>query len=393
MKELNVWTADRLSGLLSQEGNCIFNYAHDTPDTHAVSLTMPVRLQSYVHRRLHPVFQMNLPEGALLASIKNAIAKIAGTDDLTLLHIVGSSLIGRNRFAAVGETSPSPDHKVESLSEILKYPDTQELFRDLLEKYALKSGVSGIQPKVLLDASERATIYASSYIVKYSGEDYPLLSANEYFCMSAAKIAGLSVPEFHLSEDGKLFIMKRFDREEAGNSLGFEDFCSLQGLNTEEKYNGSYERMAKTIRDNVSSEFQLSAREQFFKTIVLSTILRNGDAHLKNFGVLYRDPASAKWLAPVYDVVTTVAYLRKDVPALTIGGTKKWWGRRTLSKFGVAVCGISTSRLERAIEQVSDAVTTVRKKIARYSGKIPEFREVGQRMIQAWDQGLLLNEE
>ena len=39
-----------------------------------VSLTMPVRLESWVSRDLHPVFQMNLPEGALLETIRRSLA-------------------------------------------------------------------------------------------------------------------------------------------------------------------------------------------------------------------------------------------------------------------------------------------------------------------------------
>jgi serine/threonine-protein kinase HipA len=39
-----------------------FSYRHDAPE--ALSLTMPLRHESYSHAQLHPIFQMNLPEGA-----------------------------------------------------------------------------------------------------------------------------------------------------------------------------------------------------------------------------------------------------------------------------------------------------------------------------------------
>lgn len=38
---------------------------------------------------------------------------------------------------------------------MLTYPDTGELFTELAAKYALRSGISGVQPKILLDASDR----------------------------------------------------------------------------------------------------------------------------------------------------------------------------------------------------------------------------------------------
>jgi serine/threonine-protein kinase HipA len=56
----------------------------------------------------------------------------------------------------------------------------------------------------------------------------------------------------------------------------------------------------------------MTAREQYFATLALSVMVRNGDAHLKNFGILYNQPRSAVSLAPVYDVVTTTAYITNE---------------------------------------------------------------------------------
>ena len=386
---LAVWTAGNKSGILEQDEEYVFNYLADTSDRHSVSLTMPVRLKSWTHKALHPVFQMNLPEGALLTAIKNALAKIARVDELTLLCVVGANQIGRNRFALREEKSPVFKTSPESLEDILCYPDTGELFNELMQKYAMSSGVSGIQPKVMLDAKDRATVHSSSYIVKSWGEDYPSLAANEYFCMKAAQRAGLPVSEFYLSENGRLFVMKRFDITDTGEYVGFEDMCALQGLGTEDKYTGSYERMVKTINDYVSPKYRQIAREQFFAVLTLSVMLRNGDAHLKNFGVLYADPTGGETkLAPVYDIVTTTAYIGKDVPALTIGGTKKWWDRKMLEKFGVAHCGLSVSRIAGIISKSGAAVLNIKPELKRYMKDHPEFSSVGGSMLKAWDAGV-----
>ncbi len=388
---LAVWTAGRRSGILEQGEEYVFNYLGDTLDRDAVSLTMPVRLQSWIHKTLHPVFQMNLPEGALLAAIKNALAKIARVDDLTLLRVVGTNQIGRNRFALPEEQSPSFKSSPESLEDILHYPDTGELFNELMHKYAMHSGVSGIQPKVMLDAKDRATVHSASYIVKSWGADYPCLAANEYFCMKVVQRAGLPAPEFYISDDGGLFVMKRFDMTGMGEYVGFEDMCALQGLDTEDKYSGSYERVVKTINDYVSPRYRQIAREQFFSTLALSVILRNGDAHLKNFGVLYADPTEGKTkLAPVYDIVTTTAYISKDVPALTLGGSKKWWDRKMLEKFGLAHCGLSSSRVAGIISKSCNAVSDVKPELQRYVKDNPEFSSIGGNMLKAWEDGLML---
>jgi hypothetical protein len=66
--------------------------------------------------------------------------------------------------------------------------------------------------------------------------------------------------------------------------------------------------------------------EKLFMLIALNCALRNGDAHLKNFGIVYDDVQGEARLAPVYDLVTTSVYLPKDSLALTLNGSTN--GRR-----------------------------------------------------------------
>lgn len=387
---LAVWNAGRRAGLLAREArrNHVFAYDPNADPGAQVSLTMPVRLESWVSSELHPIFQMNLPEGALLEAIRRAIAKLIGDDDISLLRVTGGNQVGRNRFALPGDSAPHISETPESLDELLSYPDTAELFHELVNKYALRSGISGVQPKVLLDASERGTLTSSGYIVKSWGADYPCLAANEYFCMMAAKRAGLPTPEFFLSDNGGLFIMRRFDITPDGNSMGFEDMCSLQALGTAQKYAGTYERVARSISDFVSGKLLMPAREQFFASLVLSVMLRNGDAHLKNFGVLYDTPMGNVGLAPVYDVVTTAAYIRNDVPALSLAGTKKWWPRKLLERFAVSHLSLTAGAIAAAFIRTAEAVTETRELIPGYIAGHPEFRETGERMMAAWDEGV-----
>ncbi|HMN11868.1 type II toxin-antitoxin system HipA family toxin [Geobacter anodireducens] len=392
MSSLAVWAAESRAGLLDRSADrrqYVFAYdpAAESPATQ-VSLTMPVRLESWVSRDLHPIFQMNLPEGALLEAIRRAISKLAGEDDLTILRVTGGNQIGRNRFSLPGASLPGIAETRESLDALLSYPDTEELFHELVSKYALRSGISGVQPKIMLEASERGTATVGRYIVKSWGTEYPHLGANEFFCMTAAQRAGLTVPEFHLSANGGLFVMKRFDLSADGSPRSFEDMCVLQALGTAQKYGSSYERVARSIRDFVSGEFLQAAREQFFASLVLSCMVRNGDAHLKNFGILYDRPGAAVHLAPVYDVVTTVAYLSRDVPALSLAGTKKWWPRKVLEKFAVAYLSLPVGKIEHIIDQAAGAVTDTRGELSAYMKDHPAFRPVGERMLTAWDEGV-----
>jgi len=388
---LAVWGAENRAGLLEHapdQRQYVFAYDPSVASSLAqVSLTMPLRLESWSSQDLHPIFQMNLPEGALLDAIRRAISKLVGEDDLSILRVTGGNQIGRNRFSLAADPCPGVSETSESLDELLSYPDTEELFHELISRYALRSGVSGVQPKVMIEASERGTATVGGYIVKSWGSEYPQLAANEFFCMTVARRAGIPVPEFHLSDNGGLFIMKRFDISEDGGAIGFEDMCAIQGVGTNQKYSSTYERVARSIKDFVSGEYLQASREQFFSSLVLSVMLRNGDAHLKNFGVLYDQPGSPVRLAPLYDVVTTTAYIKNDVPALSLAGSKKWWSRKTVEQFAITHLALPARKTNQIIEQVAEAVVETREMLLSYMIEHPEYREIGERQLAAWDEG------
>ena len=76
---LHVKVSNEKAGtILFENGEYIFDY--DTNNHMAfVSLSMPVRAKSYVSRKLHPLFEMHLPEGYLLSLIKKHFSKITKT--------------------------------------------------------------------------------------------------------------------------------------------------------------------------------------------------------------------------------------------------------------------------------------------------------------------------
>jgi serine/threonine-protein kinase HipA len=131
---------------------------------------------------------------------------------------------------------------------------------------------------------------------------------------------------------------------------------SLQGKVNDEKYEGSYENVALAIEKNASPELAYASLKEFFESIVLSVIVRNGDAHLKNFGLLYTDPTSDDCrLSPLFDVVCTTMYLPRDQMALKLAKSKSWPDRKTLIQFGRQHC-----RVEHAgtiLDRIADAAS------------------------------------
>lgn len=364
----------------------VFLYKAGTAATEAVSVTMPVQEGLYSHPSLHPIFAQNLPEGYLGDILRKTVAKLFGTGDLALLTTLGRYQVGR--VAVMNPTlftQETASVQGESLNTLLTSSNTG-LFEELIEKYALHSGISGVQPKVIVPAltSERASLKTEGFIVKSWGNDYPELAANEYFCMGLAKAVGLPVPDFDLSRDGRLFVIKRFDRNSNGRWLGFEDGCVLQGRAPDEKYSGSYEQLAKTLSTFISPEHRVKGMRNLFLSLLVSWAVRNGDAHLKNFGILYDQPFGSRRLAPTYDIVSTVPYLSRDVPALTLAGRKVWWSLKYLMTFGRVSCGLTLVDIRAMLHSTRKGLLMQRQLIQHYQQAHPNFAEVGTAMAQTF---------
>jgi serine/threonine-protein kinase HipA len=163
-----------------------------------------------------------------------------------------------------------------------------------------------------------------------------------------ARKYGLDVPPYRLAEDGMALVIDRFDLRMDGTYRGFEDFCVLNGRRTDDKYRGTYETsVMKRFGQFANSTHVGEDMEKLFALIVLNSALRNGDAHLKNFGIVYDDVQGEARLAPVYGLVTTSVYLPKDSMALTLNGTTKWASAKELQRLAETRMGGTPARVRR----------------------------------------------
>jgi serine/threonine-protein kinase HipA len=210
--------------------------------------------------------------------------------------------------------------------------------------------------------------------------------------MRAAQLANINTPQFELSQNGKFLIVTRFDlKNDGAGYYGFEDFCVLNGFASEQKYDASYESICKRIKAFVSPEHIPAALQQFFKTLVLSCMVRNGDAHLKNFGVLYDHYEATVSLAPCYDIVCTTAYHPADTLALLLGGSKRWPQQKTLIKFAGMHCNIPEAHGKILMNEVAKGLVQAATEMTEFMRHNEYFREVGQVMLAEWDNGLSLS--
>lgn len=399
MDFLRVWVNDKPVGRLSRhQRGASFVYDEDVDPGDAVALSMPVRSASYDDpRRMLPAFDTNLPEGALLDRIRKALSKARDEriGPFDILEIVGGNQIGRVRVLPDGE-EPERRDKVRDIDDILEQKATDAMIAEITERYALRSGVSGAMPKVLLDDvtqknddHQRATIQTRDFILKFDDTDYPGLSLNEYHCLQAAHAAGNEVVEARLSKDGRMLAITRFDEREDGSRLGFEDFCAMNGEVAEHKYIGSIEKtLFRTCEDFAGKGVQGRINlEQLYRQVLTSVGLRNGDAHLKNFALVFDDAANGSArLSPAYDIVTTTAYLKKDMMALNLNGTKRWPDAKALERLG-ARAGLKPKMARQVMIEVANGIAEHMPVMAE-DLRARGHDDLAEKMVEQWTEGL-----
>lgn len=401
IRALSVSIGDaELAGQLLKTSTYEFRYLSPDPEQPTVALLMsPLERLTWQDGDLFAPMDQNLPEGDLFMKIRALFPKQPMTP-MHLLALVGRNGIGRLGYSLSELPVPAAPRTL-SKEELLKTRYTPEIFNELVAAYlSTGAGIAGMQPKIMVP--DRPTVPIPSLIVKAASAAYPGLAANEYLCLSAARSAGIDVPSFALSDDGQMLILDRFDlvAHEGGRieRLGFEDVAALAGLRvrdvlSDRKYQGSYQRIAELLR-----QLQLHSDNlhRFFQQVAFSIMVRNGDAHLKNFGVLYRSSAEV-WLAPMFDVVTTSIYkyaqyqggpeLEDRTLALKLFAgrhrTKAYPTTEELHDFGRRVCGVSQPA--RVLEAIAGAMHQILEE-AKGDARVPT--ELLAKMKGTWEEGM-----
>lgn len=282
----------------------------------------------HTRNRVPPWFSNLLPEGPL----RELVAKQAGvhtTREFFLLRHLGEDLPGAVRIVADDMADPL---------------DTEEAEQEVLERQAAEDAwhfsLAGVQLKFSARKSDRGlTIPISGrggdWILKLPDARYPKVPENEYATLLWAKASGISVPEMELVETAAIsglpasygefneqyaLAIRRFDRPSAEQRVHMEDFAQILGLYPEEKYERyNYETLARLIQA-LAGEAGL---DEFIRRLIFVIVSGNGDAHHKNWSLIYPDGVHAE-LSPAYDLVSTIQYQSEDRLALNLGGSKRW---------------------------------------------------------------------
>ena len=193
------------------------------------------------------------------------------------------------------------------------------------QKLAGKLSISGVQPKLSVKLDKKQNILipvaeGGEYILKPQTPTFPNIPENEHCCMDIAENLNIDIP-LHclipLKDNSLAYVVKRFDRKKS-IKIHQEDFAQI--LEQTNKYKGSVEQIGRKLKE-ISSAPGYDA-QLFFERVILNFILGNGDAHLKNYSISYRDKDNIR-LTPSYDIVCSKLVLPdEEDSAITLNGKK-----------------------------------------------------------------------
>lgn len=374
----------------------VMTYRNDVAADDFVSLTMHVRPAPYIWDDvLHPVFQMNLPEGYLLQVLQEQFGPHIGASPMALLSVIGRNMIGRVQIAPPGAVLDAPAAAVD-VADLLQGDNSEEAFADLVRLHAT-SGVSGVVPKFLADDAEEAphvshrkrTLFTQRHIIKGSSRHLPFVSLNENFCMDVTRRV-MRAATTEVSRDGQALVVHRFDVDEHGTrAFGMEDFCALLGLRPAAKYETTWERIARAVRDHVPVAGRAAVFREMATLLLLTYALRNADCHAKNIALRYTSRGDVH-LAPAYDMITTPAYPEhaKNPPAISFMGKKTWAPGKHLQTFIASTFGVPVREQVDTVARIGEAMHAVAPQVHAAMTVHPGFVDIGKRMLLAWQDGL-----
>jgi serine/threonine-protein kinase HipA len=285
-------------------------------------------------QRLHPTLSNLLPEGAQRELLAQSL-KIHVDNEFPLLTHLGLDLPGA-LIAEPLEPRDIPDYALEQRPEIEPIPVAAAL--DLLQRFSL----AGVQIK--FSVRERHGRFrmagageSGDWIVKPPSARHSFVPLNEFSSMSLAKTAGIEIPEIKLVPVSALegvtildlpaeefaYAIRRFDRSDALR-IHTEDFAQVFMQYGHRKYDRiNYEQIGQVLYQYTGKP--LENVQQFARRLLVNILVANGDAHLKNWSVIYPDTVTAE-LAPAYDIVSTRAYIAGEKQfALNLGKTRDWY--------------------------------------------------------------------
>jgi serine/threonine-protein kinase HipA len=278
---------------------------------------------------------------------------------LTRLQAFSKSALFTGQYAGPGRGDIEQSFE-RNLAQLFERTDTPRL--------------SGVQIKAPMFLDSEGILSPSTgkpftHILKPAGTSgYETLPIIEWQSLALGRAAGFATPATALvpMPDGMppALVVERFDIRvslEDKHLLALEDFCSVLGVPTEAKYDGTMERIARAIRPlSTAPEEDVVL---VLKRALFAWLIADGDMHLKNMALLkIAEPGSSQFtsvrIAPLYDAVTTRVFprLERDRMALKLNGKDDRLRRADFKAFA-STAGLKSADSEAAINELVTALS------------------------------------
>lgn len=323
MESLDVYLCDCAVGTLmrSDSGGLSFKYRREYLEGNAIPLsaTLPLDAETYGERDIAAFFSNLLPDESVRQKIAD-ILHLTPEDTFGLLRMIGADCAGAVAFhepETFSLTSTQPNYRGLTESEAsLLLTDLSNRPLGIGDDFRGISG-AGAQDKLIACVRDGKILLPlngtpSTHIIKPGIDRFPESVFNEWFCMRLSNACGFETAECDILEIGGMpyYVTTRYDRETQDGTtkrLHQEDFCQLLKCRPEIKYQDQGgPSIVDCIRMLQALRLPSSDVIGFIDRVVFNFLIGNGDAHGKNFSVLYRTRAPR--LAPVYDALCTTVY-------------------------------------------------------------------------------------
>ncbi|KYQ99311.1 phosphatidylinositol kinase [Serratia plymuthica] len=283
-------------------------------------------------QRLPPVLSNLLPEGALRSWLAQSL-KMHVDEEFSLMAWAGANLPGALEARALA-ANEIPAWALTSRGELEAVQIDVGLDTQKFSLAGVQMKFSSLRKDGRFNISSQ--VGADSWIIKTPSTVHRNVPANEYTAMRLAQAIGVDIPDIELVALGQLdnlpdirlvdepyaYAIRRFDRSESGR-VHTEDFAQLFELYAHDKYRGkNYEQIAAYLYDWGSDP--LADVQQMARRLLANILLANGDAHVKNWSMIYPNQTGVR-LSPAYDIVTTRVYIPGESEvALNMAREKRW---------------------------------------------------------------------
>lgn len=384
MESLNVYLNGRQVGeLVDNNGEMTFAYSPrylESGCREPLSYSLPLRPEPYTHAQVEPFLSGLLPDDIIRTRL-GLLLQIPRENTFAFLRAIGGDCAGAIAFFEGEERAPA-EPRYRRLSD-----DEAGRILDNLEKRPLDIGEDGFrisgagaQDKLIACFDKKGVSLPldgtpSTHVIKTAIPGFPDSVENECFSMKLAAACGLKAADCRIAVIGgrRRYVCERYDREttaEGVRRLHQEDLCQVLGVDPKRKYESlggpGIAAILKLFRD---LGLPASDTLEFIDGLIFNFLLGNGDAHGKNFSILYRDGVAS--LAPLYDLMSTAVYPEVSQRlAMKIDGeySFRWMTRnkflRMAEKNGISA-GLMEKRLDRMTREIVGRAETVASRLGR----------------------------